>query len=82
MPTMPIWIEMLLNNSAAYGDFVRHIGKKMLSHQEAVEAHVRVGNIAEAQAELGAKTTYAELFNEITIYETELKDQVRFQQTG
>lgn len=82
MPTMPIWVEMLLNNSAAYGDFVRYIGKKMIDHQEAIEAYVRTGNLAAAQAELGAKTTYAELFNELTIYETELQAQNQFQQTG
>lgn len=80
--TMPIWVEMLLNNSAAYGDFVRHIGMKMTSHEQAMEAYVRTGNIAAAQAELGSKTTYAELFNELTIYETELQSQIQYQQTG
>ena len=80
--TIPIWVEMLLNNSAAYSDFVQHLGMKMTSHSQAMEAYVRTGNIAAAQAELGSKTAYAELFNELTIYETELQSQIQFQQTG
>lgn len=77
---MPIWIEMLLHNSAAYTDFVSHMGEKVLQHQLKMEEHIRDGNLAAAQAELGSKETYGELFNELTRYESEMRAQVTFEQ--